>query len=164
MTGPAQSPVVIWRLVDGKPGHENQTLGLAYALRRELSCEIHEIPVRGRAVALLYWLFGFYPPGRGLPSPDLILGAGHTTHLHLLAAKKAAAGRTVVLMRPSLPVSWFDLTLIPGHDEYRGGGVYLETSGVLNAFDSDGVHDKARSLATRQRDGMNASRPDVEGE
>ena len=30
----AERPQVIWRLLDGKPGHENQTLGLLRALER----------------------------------------------------------------------------------------------------------------------------------
>jgi len=43
------TPLVIWRIIDGKPGHENQTLGLANAMRRlaeqsQRECIVLDIP------------------------------------------------------------------------------------------------------------------------
>ena len=95
---------------------------------------------------LFYWLAGIYPPGSKLPDPDLIIAAGHGTHLHLLAARRARGGKSVALMKPSLPVSWFDLCLIPEHDDYQGDGNYLNTKGVLNALDSAGEHHANRAV------------------
>lgn len=77
-TGNAKS-LVIWRLTDGKRGHENQSLGLCLALARQLKVDRHDIPVGGRPGQLAQWLSGRFPAGRQLPSPDLILGAGHRT-------------------------------------------------------------------------------------
>ncbi|NTV97009.1 MAG: hypothetical protein HGA75_16620, partial [Thiobacillus sp.] len=37
-------PLTLWRLVDGKPGHEKQTLGLAQALGRLTDCRRIDIP------------------------------------------------------------------------------------------------------------------------
>jgi mitochondrial fission protein ELM1 len=140
------NPVVIWRLTDGKPGHENQSLGLIKSLQRSMHCQCYDIPVDGRWQALLYLFSATWPAGRGLPLPDLIIGAGHSTHLHMIAAKKVYGGKTIVLMKPSLPVSLFDLSLIPEHDNYRGGGNVFETRGVLNPLHAEGEHHTEQGL------------------
>lgn len=92
------------------------------------------------------WIAGRFPEGQVLPQPDLILGAGHGTHLHLLAARRARGGRAVVLMQPSLPLSLFDLCLIPEHDNPPVRGNVLPTVGVLNGLESEGAHDAGRAL------------------
>ena len=127
------SPLILWRLTDGKPGHEKQSLGLAQALARLRPVEIHTIPVTGFWPSLRDWSFGQFPSGKGLPGPDLILGAGHATHLPLLAARRARGGRTVVLMRPTLPPALFDLCLIPEHDAPPTRDHVIATRGALNA-------------------------------
>lgn len=125
-------PVVIWRLLDGKPGHENQTRGLADALTELLPVTLHDLPVGARLHGWLAWLTRRCPMGRGLPAPDLIIGAGHATHPYLLACRRARGGRSVVLMRPSLPLRWFDLCLIPEHDAVAERDNLLQTRGALN--------------------------------
>ena len=40
---PDQKPLVIWVLDDGKPGHRNQSLGLAEAINRQAGAMIHTI-------------------------------------------------------------------------------------------------------------------------
>lgn len=125
--------LVIWRLSDGKPGHEKQTLGLAEALGRLIPCQRFDIPVRGRGTSLLDWITGRFPAASGLPAPDLILAAGHATHPAALAARRTHGGRIVVLMRPSLPLSWFDLCLVPEHDAPPARPDVIATRGVLNA-------------------------------
>lgn len=111
-------PLTIWLIGDGKPGHENQSLGLAEAIGRLRPCELHRISLAGeragwrrlrRALAI----------AKSLPRPDLILAAGHATHLALLALKWTCRAKAVVLMRPSLPMAWFDLCLAPEHDFTR---------------------------------------------
>lgn len=101
----ATGAVVIWRLLDGKPGHENQTLGLVNALKRVTRCACIDIPVDEAGSALLHYMTASWPRGAGLLKPDLIFGAGHATHLHMLAARRAHGGKTIVLMQPSLPVA-----------------------------------------------------------
>lgn len=139
-------PLVLWRLTDGKRGHENQTLGLEKSLRRERDLDCHEIPVSSPGRGLLNWVAGRFPEGQALPQPDLILAAGHGTHFHLLAARRSRGGRAVVLMRPSLPLSLFDLCLIPEHDNPAVRDNVLPTVGVLNGLGSEGAHDAARTL------------------
>jgi len=62
----------------------------------------------------------------------MIVGAGHATHGHMLAAKRAYGGKTVCMMQPSLPAELFDVCLIPEHDQYRGFSSFIETRGVIN--------------------------------
>ncbi|ROH85479.1 nucleoside-diphosphate sugar epimerase [Pseudomethylobacillus aquaticus] len=138
--------MIVWRLLDGKPGHENQSLGLVKALKRKQHCIAIDIAICGGVEPMLSLATSTWSPGTGHPAPDLIVGAGHGTHWHLLAARRAYGGRAVVLMQPSLPVAWFDLCLIPQHDQYRGHGDFIETRGVLNPLQADGIHQQDRAL------------------
>lgn len=129
--------LVIWRLLDGKPGHESQTLGLVQALRDRCEAlgqpmpQVIDMMLPARRFTLFDWLFRHFPPGFLQPRPDLILGAGHRTHWALLCARHAFGGRAIALMTPSLPRSWFDVVVAPRHDEVSGDNV-IETVGVLN--------------------------------
>lgn len=123
---------VVWWFHDGKPGHDNQSLGLIDALRELTDVTTHTCPLIGSAAALRAWLRKRYPQGNALPRPDLLIGAGHATHLPMLAARRACGGRIIVLMKPSLPLSWFDLCLIPEHDRVPPGKHVIVTRGALN--------------------------------
>lgn len=142
----SEKSLIIWRLTDGKPGHQSQSQGLVNALKAKMPCESFDIPVTGRLQPVFDLFSAIWPAGQGLPLPDFIIGAGHRTHLHMLAAKKVYGGQTVVLMQPSLPVSFFDLSLIPEHDRYQGNGAVIETRGVLNPIQAHGSHNKDQSL------------------
>lgn len=106
----------IWLFTDGKRGHENQSLGLAEALARLTECRIETVPVVRGWPHIFNWLTGRFPAGNNLSKPDLILGAGHATHWPMLAARRAHGGKIALLMRPSLPLAWFDWVLMPEHD------------------------------------------------
>ncbi len=136
----------IWRFRDGKPGHENQTRGLVQALAARCSLDVHDIDVSPAGQAVWWWATRRFPPGEGLPDPDLILGAGHATHLPMLAARHACGGRIVLLMKPSLPVAWFDLCLIPEHDAPPEAPNVLGTRGGLNPVRPAPVKDHTLGL------------------
>jgi len=123
---------VIWRITDGKRGHERQTEGLAVALARLGPVRVIDIPRLPVMAAAVQYLAGTFASGEGLDAPDLILGAGHGTHFTMLAAQRARGGKTVVLMKPSLPIRWFDVCLIPKHDGIAASGNVLPTRGALN--------------------------------
>ncbi|MEM8868266.1 MAG: mitochondrial fission ELM1 family protein [Verrucomicrobiota bacterium] len=125
-------PLVVWRFTDGKPGHESQTLGLVEALSRRVALDLHSLPALSRAGGGLYYFLRRNKDLDGLPAPDLILGAGHRTHLSVLAAQRARRGKSVILMKPSLPTSCFDCCLIPRHDAPKVSENVIETVGVLN--------------------------------
>lgn len=137
-------PLVVWVVSDGKPGHLNQSLGLAEALARTTPTERHVAPALPAWRAALAWLLKRMP-GDARPAPDLIIGAGHGTHLTLLAARRARGGRAVVLMKPSLPRRCFDLCIVPRHDGLLADAHTLVTEGALNRI-RPGVPDLQRGL------------------
>jgi uncharacterized protein len=108
--------MIIWRLTDGRAGHENQTSGLVEAMQRLRSgVQCHDVPCEA-CLPLKDRLRAIDEAATRLAPPDLILGAGHRTHLPLLFTKKRFGGRTVVLMSPSIPHRFFDLIFLPRHD------------------------------------------------
>lgn len=135
---------VVWRIVDGKAGHEAQTLGLIKALKKKINVSSREIKAPPNWKSFAGFVFRQFNTGKSLPVPDLIIGAGNRTHFAILAANRAYGGKTVVLMQPTLPTSLFDLCLIPKHDSRKPGKNILLTEGVLNpiqpAKDADPKH------------------------
>lgn len=139
------SPLVIWRFTDGKPGHENQTSGLIQALsdHREVSVfDIQPVPVLQALKQIIKKSF----PCQGRLPPTFITGAGHATHLSVLAARRAAGGQTVVMMKPSLPVWLFDYCIVPEHDGLKSGKHVINTLGVLNRVRPSAQLDTGRGL------------------
>lgn len=128
----SSAPLVIWRFVDGKPGHMQQSLGLVQALARRMPVEVLEFDVQAQPVGFVDWVAGRFPAGLAKRRPQLLVGAGHATHWALLAARRAVGGRAVVLMKPSLPPFLFDLVVAPEHDGLRANARVLVTQGVLN--------------------------------
>ena len=122
----------LWLITDNKPGHRSQLQGLAQALAARTAVETHWIDAPGGLAAFRHWLTGRFPPGAALPDPDFILVAGHRTHLAGLAARRARGGKLIALMRPSLPLRWFDLCVIPQHDRPPARANVIATRGVLN--------------------------------
>ena len=122
---------VVWRFVDGKPGHEKQSTGLLQALADLTPLAVYEFDMRFKA---LLWrqLRGYLRQGPvDIPRPDLIVGVGHRTHLPMLMARTVCGGRSIVLMKPTLPHRLFDLIFVPRHDRYRRKGNLVETRGVI---------------------------------
>ncbi len=109
------APLQILIISDGKAGHENQSLGLAEALARRVPLETHVVrlemdcnPIMRMVKALI--------ASRKFPIPDYVIGAGHGTHFALLAIARTSGARSIVLMKPGLPLSWFDWCVAPEHD------------------------------------------------
>jgi mitochondrial fission protein ELM1 len=125
--------LTIWVLGDGKPGHENQSLGLAEALDRLCPCAIHQISL-AEPSGFVARLRAASQAAATLPTPDLIVGAGHATHPALLWLARKTSAVSIVLMRPSLPLRWFDLCLAPEHDfpEPQPPANVITTRGALN--------------------------------
>ena len=140
-----RSPLIVWIVSDGKPGHLNQSLGLAEALARAAPAEIHILRARPAWRAWLVLLLKRLPHDT-LPRPDLIIGAGHATHLTLLALRRAYGGRSVVLMKPSLPRRCFDLCIVPEHDGVAADVRTLVTAGALNRIRPARVRDAGHGL------------------
>ena len=134
----------IWLIMDGKRGHEKQSEYLAQALQNLADIEI--IKMDGMFlkpfISKLLRLFNF----DSIKKPDLIIGTGHATHLHMIFSKILNGGKTVVIMKPSLPHSWFDLCFIPKHDGVpEKPGIFL-TNGSINNIENEKKHNKNKGL------------------
>ncbi len=129
----ASDITVVWRFLDGRTGHENQVLALTESLARRRSCLFHDLQItpelqglRALRSPLLQLMTPAHPP-------HLLIGAGHSTHLPMLAARHRFGGKTVVLMKPSLPARLFDACFVPMHDRIwlKSPGIH-RTEGVLS--------------------------------
>ncbi|MEM8946723.1 MAG: mitochondrial fission ELM1 family protein [Planctomycetota bacterium] len=125
-------PVVIWQVYDDKPGHRNQLRGLSNALAEIAAVEVCEVPAPSKTSAIVGLFAKKFVHGAQLPRPDIILGAGHSTHFGVLAARRTYGGKAVVLMKPSLPIGLFDLCIVPEHDVVPDSESVVRTRGVLN--------------------------------
>ena len=134
---------VIWVFKDGKPGHEAQIDGLVNALTKWVSLEVHTFSVERALTDNIINNLSRYKWSE-FPNPDLIIGAGHSTHLWMLFARFKVGSKIVVLMKPSLPLFLFDLALIPKHDEPHDSKRVIATRGVLNK-----IQQSASSLSDR---------------
>lgn len=125
--------LIIWLICDGKPGHENQSLGLSDAISRIMPSEVHRISLNGIR-GLFARLKATLKASLDLPRPDLIIAAGHATHPSLLRLARRYQSRSIVIMRPSFPMSWFDLCISPDHDFPNGSKRenLILTRGALN--------------------------------
>ena len=140
MPNPADSnaaePTRIWRFLDGKRGHEQQSLGLVDALARLRPVVVSDVAAGQSQPA----------PGDNAGPPRLLIGAGHATHRALRAAKRKTGARAIVLMRPSFGMHHFDLCVVPEHDGVAPGANVLVTRGVLNPIVVSTTHDPQRGL------------------
>jgi mitochondrial fission protein ELM1 len=129
----AAGSLVVWQLADGKRGHERQVEGLLAGLGRHRALAVHRVAVT-RALARDAWqaLTRRFPAADGLPDPDLVIAAGSVCQAALVAACRARGGRSVYLMRPSLPWRWFDAVVVPRHDDPAAAANLVVSEGALN--------------------------------
>ncbi len=144
-------PLRLWLLTDNKPGHRNQLAGLLNALAKITVVE--HVWVDCTDLPLSWWevwrgrtrVFDALIAEHGVP--DVAVAAGHRTHRHLLAAGRALGAKTCVLMKPSLPLSWFDAAIVPAHDISVASDAHvLITEGVLNTVTPAQHGDTSRGL------------------
>ncbi|MGE0859064.1 MAG: mitochondrial fission ELM1 family protein [Gammaproteobacteria bacterium] len=137
--------LTVWQWTDGKRGHERQCEGLVAALAERV-CVNHRL-LRAPSSA---WARGLAFCGGPLPlpegQPDLLLGAGRACQLPLLAARRRRGGRAVYLMRPQLPLSWFDLNVVPRHDGVAASAHVVVSEGPLNPVRPAAARDESLGL------------------
>ena len=108
-------PLHILVISDGKAGHENQSLGLAEAMARRHPAAIHTL-----RLDMGKWMYprlkAAIAGAADFSRPDFVLATGHSTHPAALLIARKYGARSICLMKPSLPVSWFDLCICPEHD------------------------------------------------
>ena len=121
-----QKEIIVWRFLDGKIGHEKQSLALVNFLKLEIKTKLFNVCINNFIIFLIK-----LKKLKKLPKPDLIIGVGHKVHLSVLIAKYIFGGKSILIMKPTLPVSWFDLCIIPDHDQYHGKGLIYKIKGAL---------------------------------
>ena len=141
-----KNSIAIWRLYDGKTGHDRQSEGLVDALGGFLPLNVDHIDVRSIPRAPLLWLRRRFPAGEGLADPQVIVGAGRLCQWPMLAARRARGGRLVYLMGPGLPTAFFDLCLVPAHDSLAASNRVFVTDGALNTVKAATDRDDTRGL------------------
>lgn len=125
------TPLIIWRFTDGKPGHEKQSQGLIQGLQSYTTVRVETIALHGTLFQRLRQSLATCTTLSKNSTPHLLIGAGHTTHLPLLRARQKHGGNSVVLMKPSLPSRCFDFVLIPKHDQPKKRSFIIPTEGAL---------------------------------
>ncbi len=127
-----------WVLTDGKPGMENQCLGLAEALG--LDPDIKRVAPRfpWRALPPHLWFGALRAPGPdgdvlSPPWPDLLIATGRQTVALSIAIKRLCGDRifTVQIQNPVISAGRFDLVVTPRHDRLSGENVIV-TEGALH--------------------------------
>ena len=141
-----RTEIHVWRFMDGKPGHENQTLGLIRALEKRVGCSVQDWRVPKGWLERLRWRRVWDREASLVNPPDLILGAGHLTHAMLARARRKFGGKSVVMMKPSLPVNWFDLCVVPEHDGVQEREGVLTVRGVLNPVEKSETQVRSQGL------------------
>lgn len=130
-------PLTIWYITDNKPGHLNQLKGLSERLnyrfeQYDLRLEECWFSCTDSALNWLSLLRKNSQINASINTPTVLIGAGHKTHLKLIALARKMDAYSVVLMRPSLPLKLFDAAIIPAHDNPPNRSTILSTRGVLN--------------------------------
>ena len=124
---------VIWRFIDGKAGHDKQSLALVESLKNQTKCRVFDFNIQSQTNPILNIIFKSYKLPEGITKPDIAIGAGHKTHLHLLAVKRCLNAKIVVIMKPSLPLKLFDLCVIPQHDDVKSvSNVFITNTTLVN--------------------------------
>lgn len=134
---------------DGKAGHRSQAIGLFQAMQRQSqqAMTFEEIPIAELAIFPLIMRMIQHEIPQLKQAPDYIFGVGSHTQLRvLLLGKIYKQAKTVILMKPNFPCSWFDYAVIPAHDGVQATERVLVTQGALNPIINQQRHQESRIL------------------
>jgi len=153
MTADTAKVLRIIALLDGRPGHEKQTMGILQALQKKVPVQLVRMDVSGVSVLdKLLQTCRLYLPGTGLPHPhmrdvDLMIGTGSRTHLPMLLYKKKYGIPAITCMTPARHLEKrFDLCFVPEHDGRTEGGNIMLTVGAPTQSQNKRAHRKECGL------------------
>lgn len=133
---------------DGKAGHRSQALGLFQAMQRQQAnatfeeVSINDLPIFSLIKALFFSKNTLFEQ-----APNFIFGVGSHTHFRVwLLGKIFKKAKTVILMKPNLPIAWFDYAVIPEHDGISANSRVIVTRGALNPIRNENHHQANRIL------------------
>lgn len=128
-------PINLLYVSDAKAGHRSQALGLYQAYQRlypNQQVQWTEINIQQLSYFKLIFLRKM-----DIAYPDYIIGVGSHTHFKVwLLSKIYKHAKTLILMKTSLPFSWFDYHIIPQHDR---NNLTAQQQKLLNVFFTQGV-------------------------
>ncbi len=140
-------------LLDGKPGHEKQTLGIIQALEKKVPVKVTKIKVTRRSSwEFVYGMICLNLPctcsnKTGIVKPDLVIATGSRTHQQALLYKKKHKIPVVTCMAPDrIYRSRFDLCFVPVHDGFKQKGNIVNTVGPPNCSVNRGGHKEKKGL------------------
>ncbi|MCG8669553.1 MAG: mitochondrial fission ELM1 family protein [Pseudomonadales bacterium] len=131
---------------DGKPGHENQSIGLTRALSKYRKVELVQVEPLSHRSALKAIILKSVPDAWSELQPDIVIGTGSGTQFTLIACKQIYKCFTVVLCGPSFPSACFDLCVIPKHDNRPEKTNIVFTDGVINKVTPSKSSEPSRGL------------------
>ena len=146
-----------WILTDGKPGMENQCLGLAEAIG--LNIQIKRIYPRApwRWLPPTLWLAPLSSLGPDSdqiipPWPKLLISSGRMSVRPAMKIKKLSRGFTfgVHIQNPGVPSKYFDLIIPPKHDGLTGENI-ISTTGSLHRVTPDLMSQAAKKFETETK-------------
>lgn len=150
----------IWVLTDHRPGNNNQCLALAQelGLKYEIIDVKHSFLSKLPNFILSSSLFRISKKSRqelayrikSQGYPQLIIAAGRrlaTTSL-LLKTKSQNYSKIIQIMKPQLPISDFDLVILPKHDNVKNKekGNIVFSIGALNAINEKNLQLEAKKF------------------
>lgn len=134
---------------DGKAGHRSQAIGLYQAMQRHSieAVTFEEILIDQLPIFSLLLATFKQSTSAVAQSPDYIFGVGSHTQLRvLLLGKVYPQAKTVIMMKPNFPFTWFDYAIIPEHDGVKASAHVITTKGALNPIVNEQRHQKNRIL------------------
>lgn len=132
--------------LDGRPGHEKQTLGILKALSERTDIDVSEIRVTGRFKGSIKAISEFLSLNKS-EKFDMAIGTGSSTHLCVLAARFFAGSRAVICMSPErFLLPFFDLCLVPVHDRTPESSNVFKTAGPPGVNLNKGLHEADSGL------------------
>ncbi|OTG89307.1 mitochondrial fission ELM1 family protein [Acinetobacter sp. ANC 3813] len=134
---------------DGKAGHRSQAAGLYKAMQRQSAEPVtfEEISINDLPMFPLIKAIFQHQPSLCAQAPDYIIGVGsHTQSRVLLLGKVYQQAKTVILMKPNFPFSWFNHVIIPEHDGIAELGNVILSKGALNPIVNEQRHIQNRIL------------------
>ncbi|MCP4341573.1 MAG: hypothetical protein GY799_22505 [Desulfobulbaceae bacterium] len=139
MNSEAIKELQIIALLDGRPGHEKQTMGIIQALQVRLPVQVVQINVGSYSkMRAFLQTCRLYFSKIGLSHPqismgDLLIGTGSLTHLPLLLYKQKYVIPAITCMSPSIHLrNRFDLCFVPEHDGLSEDRNIMLTAGAPN--------------------------------
>jgi len=132
-------PLKIKVFLDGRTGHEKQTLGIVNALSNltSLTVEYKKVkPILSTRIKniFFYLYYRMFNKEKYTEHFDIIIGTGSYTHIPMLIERKKYDAKAVTCMTPELfLINKFDLCFIPQHDNPKLKKNIFITTGTPNS-------------------------------